>query len=248
MLKRRIALITGASRGIGRATAIQLANDGMFVVVNYLRQDARAAETCEQIRQKGGEAVPFRFDVGNREEVQSAVKSITDKYGLIDVLVNNAAIIRVRALIRVKQRDWDEIFSTNIVGVHNCTHAVVKTWVGRRCGSRIINLTSVGGEQGYRDSSTYCASKAAVIGFSKALAKELASKGVTVNIVSPGAILTEAWEIASGTDILKQTIEQTPLGEAGNPEDVAYLVGFLASEEASYITGQLLRVNGGLYM
>lgn len=242
-MNRRIALVTGASRGIGRAIARQLAADGLLVIINYCSRDDAASETLRQISSAGGEAETKRFDVSDAEQVAAAVNQITAELGTIDVLVNNAAVGRDKPLLRVKQDQWDRTLATNVTGVHNCTQAVVKTWLGKSCGSRIVNITSVGGERGYRDSSTYCASKAAVIGYTKSLAHELAPKGITVNAVSPGFIMTDL-TAHMPADVY---IGQTPLGRAGRPEDVAYAVSFLVSDRAAFITGEVIRVNGGLY-
>jgi 3-oxoacyl-[acyl-carrier protein] reductase len=239
-----VALITGASRGIGRATAIQLANDGLTVIINYRRDTDAAAETLRRIEASGGHGLFRQFDVANHQEVDVAVKELTGELGLIDVLVNNAAVNRDKSLLRVKPKDWDITMGVNLAGMHHCTQAVVKTWVGKRCGSRIVNIGSIGGDRGFGDSTAYCASKAGVIGYTKALARELARKGVTVNVVSPGFVLTDG---TAHMD-LERYIQQTPLGRAGTPEEVAHLVAFLVSEHAAYITGQVICINGGMYM
>ena len=243
-MSRRVALVTGASRGIGRAVALRLAADGLFVVVNYRQNEAAAAETLQHIEAAAAGGCLRRFDVADPAQVDTAVRNLTEDLGTIDVLVNNAGIARDKPLVRVKQDDWDQTLSTNLGGVHHCTRAVVKTWVGKRCGSRIVNVTSVGGQRGFRHSTTYCASKAGVIGFTKALAHELAPKGVTANAVSPGFIVTDM------TAHMEQDyyIDQTPLGRPGRPEDVAHLISFLVSDRAGYVTGQVIGVNGGLYM
>jgi len=239
----RIALVTGASRGIGRAIACQLAADGLLVVINYRSRDDAADDALRQISAAGGSAVLKKFDVSIAAQVDAAVKQITSELGTIDALVNNAAVGRDKPLLRVKPDEWERTLATNVTGVHHCTQAVVKTWVGKRCGSRIVNVTSVGAERGYRDSTTYCASKAAVIGYTKSLAHELAPKNVTVNAVSPGFVMTELTAHMPP----ELYIRQTPLGRAGRPEDVANAVSFLVSERAAFITGEVLRVNGGMY-
>lgn len=239
-----IALITGSSRGIGRAIARQLADDGMRVIVNYRENAAAAEETRAEIAARGGFAVVRQFDLADREQVTAAVQALTDELGVIDVLVNNAAIMREKPLLRVRDADWDATIATNLSGVHHCTQAVLKTWARHGYGRRIVNLTSIGGETGFIHSTSYAASKAGVIGFTKALAQELAPRGVTVNAVSPGLILTD------GTREMKkeELAARIPLGRAGLPEEVAYLVSFLVSDRAGFITGQVIRINGGMYM
>lgn len=242
-MNQPLALVTGSSRGIGRAIACQLAADGFFVIVNYRVGEEAANAVCAQIQQQGGAGVPWQFDLADPLQVRNAIRSITREYGTIDVLVNNAACGMLKPLTRVKQDDWNRIMQTNLSGLHYCTQALVKTWTGKSCGSRIINITSIGAECGFRDSSSYSASKAGVIGFTKALAVELGPKGVTVNAVAPGYIATDMTADMPGDEI----VAKTPLGRAGRPEDVANLVSFLASERAGFITGEVIRINGGLY-
>jgi 3-oxoacyl-[acyl-carrier protein] reductase len=243
-VEHRIALITGASRGIGRAIALQLAMDGFFVVINYLARKQDAEEVHEQIKAKGGGAMLLPFDVSREAEVHAAVKMVNRERGTIDTLVNNAGIIRDAPLIRMGDEDWRQVIATDLFGVYHCTKAVVRTWTGKRRGRRIINIISIAGELGNAFQSNYCAAKGGVLAFTKALAKELAPKGITVNAVSPGLIATDAVAHLPLDDLIKLI----PAGRMGTPEDVAHTVSFLVSRRAEYITGQTIRVNGGQHM
>lgn len=244
-MDRRIALVTGASRGIGRAVAIQLARDGFAVVVHYRARKEEAEATRDLILGEQGQAVLCSFDVAKWEDVEAAVKEIARTEGPIEILVNNAATIRDQLLMRMPQDAWREVIDTDLNGVYYCTKAAVATMAGRRSpGRRIINITSVVGEMGNIGQTNYAAAKAGVIGFTKAAARELASSGVTVNAVSPGFIDTEAIRHLPRKELEKRI----PMRRIGRPEEVADVVSFLASEEAAYITGQVIRVNGGLLM
>lgn len=238
-----IALVTGASRGIGRAVARALARDGFAVVVHYHTREDAAEETRALIAGANGQAVLRRFDVSKWEEVEAAVKDITRTHGPIRILINNAAAIRDHLLMRMPLDAWREVIDTDLSGVYYCTKAVITAMAGRRRPDRrIINITSVVGETGNVGQTNYAAAKAGVIGFTKAAARELAPLGVTVNAVSPGYIDTEAIR-----HLPVQELEQRiPARRIGTPEEVAHLVSFLASAEAGYITGQVIRVNGGL--
>jgi len=244
-MDKPIALITGSSRGIGRAIAIQLARDGFGVVINYHTNQAAAEAVRDLIITEGGQAVVRRFDVSKQEEVEEAVKELSRTEGLIQVLVNNAATIEDHLLMRMPDEAWHRVINTNLSGVYYCTKAFLRSIAGkRRTGRRIINITSIAGEVGNVGQANYAAAKAGVIGFTKTLARELAPLGITVNAVAPGAIQTEAVKhFPLPPEVLAKKI---PLGRIGRPEEVAFVVSFLASERAGYITGQVIRVDGGL--
>ena len=240
----RIALVTGASRGIGHAIALQLARDGFFVIINYLARKKGSEEVLGQIKAEGGDGMLLPFDVAQEAQVNTAVRIVSRERGAIDTLVNNAGIICDRPLIGMSSEDWSKVMATNLFGVYHCTKAVVRTWAGKRKGRRIINITSIAAEQGNAFQTNYCAAKGGVMAFTKALAKELAPKGITVNAVSPGLIATEVLTHFPVDDLIKLI----PLKRIGKPEDIAHAVSFLVSGRADYITGQVIRVNGGQLM
>jgi len=243
-MDRPIALITGASRGIGRAVALQLAEDGYFVIINYCKNRTAAEEVQKLITSRGGQSSIERFDVSSRSDIEGVIKKLKNEIGTIDALINNAGIGRDQPLVRMRHQDWDEIILINLTGIYNCTRAVLKTWAGKRRGRRIVNISSIGGERGFAYSTNYCAAKAGVIGFTKALAEELGPKKITVNAVSPGFIATDLTSHLPK----KQLLSRIPLGRVGNPNEVAHLVSFLVSEKADYITGQVIRIDGGYYI
>ncbi len=245
-LSGKIAIVTGGGRGIGAATSKLLAKAGAHVVITY-RSNADAAQaTVAAIEEAGGKAEAVQFDVGDADAVDEAIRGIAKRLGGLDILVNNAGIALDQLLLRIKPEEIEKTFATNIAGAIWCAKSAIRPMMKARKG-RIINLSSVVGESGNAGQAVYSASKAALIGLTKTLAREYASRGVTVNAVAPGYIETEM--TADLPDTAKAAIvEQTPLGRVGSPDEVAAAILFLASEEASYITGQVLRVNGGMYV
>jgi len=243
-LQDQVALVTGASRGIGRAIALALASSGAKVVVNYANSSGAADEVVAEIGSMGGEAIALKADVSQADQVDALVAAVMDKWGRIDVLVNNAGITRDTLLLRMKPEDWQAVIDLNLTGVFLCTRAISKIMLKQKSG-RIVNISSVVGEMGNPGQSNYSAAKAGVIGFTKAVAKELSSRGITVNAVAPGFIATDMTHGLSADDILKAI----PLGRFGQPEDVAGVVQFLAAAPAAaYITGQVINVDGGMVM
>ena len=246
LLANKTALVTGASRGIGRATAIELAKAGAKVAVNYAGNRAAAEEVVALIEAAGGQAFMVQADVGDSAAVDAMVKSVVERFGSIDILVNNAGITRDNLIMRMKEEDWDAVIHTNLKGICNCTKLVSKLMMKQRYG-RIVNLTSVVGVMGNAGQSNYAAAKAGVIGFTKSMAKELASRNINVNAVAPGYISTDM--TADLPEQAKTDLQsQIPLQRLGNPADVASAVLFLVSPGADYITGQTLHVDGGMVM
>jgi 3-oxoacyl-[acyl-carrier protein] reductase len=244
-LSGRVALITGASQGIGRAVAVRLAASGATVAVAARNQE-KLAELVAQITAVGGKAAAVPVDVGDEEQVKTAFKAALGQLGKIDILVNNAGITRDQLVMRMKRADWDSVLNTNLTSAYLCIQQVIGSMLKQRWG-RIINITSVFGQMGQAGQANYAASKAGLIGLTMAIAREVGSRNITCNAVAPGFIETA---MTSGfTDDFKQTaLKAIPLGRVGTPEDVANSVAFLASEEASYITGHVLSVNGGMLM
>lgn len=245
-LTGKVALVTGGSRGIGRAAALALAKQGAEVVINYVSNEAAAREVAEQIRAAGGKAEIVQFDVGSSEAAEKAVAEVAKRLGRLDVLVCSAGISIDGLLLRLKDEDFDRILSVNVKGSVACARAATKVMMRARTG-RVIFLSSIVGEMGNAGQTAYSASKAALLGVTKSMARELASRFITVNAITPGFIDTDM--TGALTDDQKAAINQNiPLGRTGKPEEIAAAVVYLASDEAAYITGQTLRVNGGMYM
>lgn len=240
-----IALVTGASQGIGRACALILAEGGATVVLAARNQE-KLAQVAGEIEAKGGKAAVFPMDVSNEEDVKSAVKAVLARFEKIDILVNNAGITRDTLLMRMKRSDWDSVIQTNLGGPFLCTQAVIGSMIRQRWG-RIVNITSIFGQTGQAGQANYSAAKAGLIGFTMAMAREVASRSITVNAVAPGYIETAMTEGLSA-ELKSKVNEMIPLGRAGSDMEVAHAVKFLASEEAGYITGHVLKVNGGMLM
>jgi 3-oxoacyl-[acyl-carrier protein] reductase len=245
-LNGRVAVVTGSSRGLGRAIAVKLASLGAKVVVNYYSNSDGANETLRLIRDAGGEAIVMQADVSVFAEAQKLVQTAIDHFGRLDILVNNAGTTRDTLLVRMSEEDWDVVLDTNLKGVFSCCQAAQRTMLRQRYG-RIVNISSIAGLVGNAGQTNYTASKAGMIGFSKALAKEVGSRNITVNVVAPGYIPTDLSSTIP-PDLLAKGMEVMPLGRPGTPEDIANAVAFLASEEGNYITGQVLAVDGGLAM
>jgi len=245
-LKDKIALVTGGSRGIGRAIATTLADAGATVVVNYKGNQTAADEVVRAIAAADGQATATQADISKPEDVERLFKDVLERYGKLDILVNNAGITRDTLLLRMKEDDFDAVLQTNLRGVYLCTKAALRPMTKAR-GGRIINITSVVGLMGNAGQSNYAAAKAGIIGFTKSAAREMASRNITINAVAPGYIETELTGVLSES-MRAAILENIPLGRLGMPQDVANLVCFLASDAATYITGQTLTVDGGMVM
>lgn len=247
MLSGKVAIVTGGSRGLGRAIAEDLAANGAKVVVNYNSSAAAAEEVVAAIEANEGEALAVKADVSQFDDAQALAQAALDKFGQIDILVNNAGTTRDTLLMTMKEEQWDEVLDINLKSVFNCCKAVARPMIRRKQGGRIINISSVSGLAGLPGQTNYSASKAGIIGFTKALAKELGGRNITVNAIAPGFFLTDLT-----ADLNQETVDwilQTaPLGRMGELPEVAYLVSFLASDKAAYITGEVIRVDGGLAM
>ncbi|MCM3652677.1 3-oxoacyl-[acyl-carrier-protein] reductase [Metabacillus litoralis] len=246
MLGNKVALVTGGSRGIGRAIALDLAKNGASVAVNFAGSEAKANEVVDEIKANGGNAFAIKADVSNGDEVQQMIKEVISQFGRLDILVNNAGITRDNLLMRMKDAEWDDVINTNLKGVFLCTKGVTRQMMKQRSG-RIINIASVVGVSGNAGQANYVAAKAGVIGLTKTTAKELASRNITVNAVAPGFITTDMTDELP-EDVKTEMLKQIPLAKLGEPSDVANIVTFLASEKSKYITGQTVHVNGGMVM
>lgn len=242
----KIVIVTGASRGIGRAIALELGSRGATVVVNYNSSEKPAQEVLALIKESGGDGMVYQADVSDAEQVDAMIKAVTTEYGKLDILVNNAGTTRDNVIMMLKPEDFDTVINTNLRSAWLCCKAASRTMMRKRTG-RIINITSVVGIAGNGGQTNYSASKAGMIGLTKSLAKEVASRGITVNAVAPGFIGTDMTSELSD-DIKETAISHIPLGRMGDPEDVAKAVAFLASDDAKYITGQVLVVDGGMVM
>jgi 3-oxoacyl-[acyl-carrier protein] reductase len=246
MLSGKTAIVTGGSRGIGRAICLELAAKGANVVVNYAGNEAKAQGVVEEIQKLGVKAVKFQSDVANEEQVKEMVKTAIDTFGSVDILVNNAGITRDNLLMRMKETEFDQVINTNLKGVFVCTKAVTRQMMKQRSG-RIINVASIVGVSGNPGQANYVAAKAGVIGLTKTTAKELATRNILVNAVAPGFISTDMTDEL--TDEQKEgMLSLIPLAKLGQPEDVAKVVRFLASDDSNYITGQTIHIDGGMVM
>jgi len=244
-LTGRIALVTGASQGIGRACALELAKAGATVAL-AARNEAKLAEVAAEIVAAGGQAVAFALDVANEESIKNGAKAVLDRFGKVEILVNNAGITRDDLMMRMKRADWDDVMSTNLTGTFLLTQVLLRQMMKNRWG-RIINITSVVGRTGQEGQVNYAASKAGLIGFTRSLAREVASRGITVNAVAPGYVETPMTAVLD-EKLRGKMVEQIPVGRPGTDTEIAHSVLFLASEKASYITGHVLDVNGGMFM
>lgn len=245
-LDGKVAIVTGASRGIGREIALELARNGANVVVNYAGSEARAKEVVEEIKQMGREALIVQANVAESEAVTNMIKQTIEKFGKIDILVNNAGITRDNLLMRMKEEEWEEVININLKGVFLCTKGVSRQMIKQRSG-RIINISSVVGVVGNAGQANYVAAKAGVIGLTKTTARELASRGITVNAIAPGFITTDMTDKLT-EEMKSEMLRQIPLGIFGEPKDIAKAVVFLASDDSRYITGQTIHIDGGMAM
>lgn len=245
-LEGKIALVSGASRGIGRAVALKFAECGASVVVNYLSSKEAADSVVNDISNLGGKAIALKSDVSDFNQAQELIKTSIDSFGKLDILVNNAGITRDKLIMLMSEKDWDDVQSTNLKSTFNCSKAAVKHMMRNRYG-RIINISSVAGQMGNAGQTNYSASKAGQIGFTKALAREVAARNITVNAIAAGYIETDIWKDVP-ENMRDAVLTMIPMGRKGFPEEIANAVAFLASDQAAYITGQILGIDGGMAM
>jgi 3-oxoacyl-[acyl-carrier protein] reductase len=245
-LKGRTAVVTGASRGIGKAIVLELAKRGADVIVNFVSSEKAAQEVVEQIKSFGRKALAVKADVSDSKQASNLINQAIEEFGKIDILVNNAGITRDTLIMMMSEEDWDDVQRINLKGTFNCSKAAVKHMIRKRQG-RIINITSVSGQIGNAGQTNYSASKAGQIGFTKALAREVAPRNITVNAVAAGYVETDIWD-GVPEEVREGMMELIPLKRKGEPEEIAYAVAFLASDEAGYITGQCLGIDGGMAM
>lgn len=246
LLKDRVALVTGGSRGIGQAISLELAARGAAVAVNYHKSPEAAHEVVKRITETGGRAAAFQADVSDFKQAEALVKSTLDAFGDLHILVNNAGITKDTLIMLMSEADWDAVIATNLKSTFNCSKAAVKHMLRKRHG-RIVNIASVAGQMGNAGQVNYSASKGGQIAFTKALGRELAARSITVNAVAPGFVDTDILS-AMSPETLEAALKMVPLGRKGKPEEIAYAVAFLASDQAAYITGQVLGVDGGMAM
>ncbi len=244
MFKDKVVLVTGGSRGIGKAISLLFAKERAKVLINFKGNKEAAERTMMEAKELGGEVYLYQADVSKEDEVENMFKDILTKFGRLDILVNNAGITRDNLLLRMKIEDWEEVLAVNLRSVFLCTRAAAKIMIKQRSG-RIINISSIVGERGNIGQANYSSAKAGIIGFTKSVARELAGRGITVNAIAPGFIETEMTQGLS-QELKDSYLKQIPLQRFGKPEEVAYVVKFLASDEASYITGIVVNVDGGL--
>ena len=245
-LAGKVAIVTGGTRGIGRAIVLELVSNAAKVAFTYQRNQEAADILCQEVKERGGEIIGFQHDVTNFDGAKTVCDAVKERFGAIDMLVNNAGITRDKPLVMMQEEDWRAVIETNLYGTINFSRAVIYSLMKQKSG-RIVNMTSVSGQTGLPGQTNYSASKAGIIGFTKALAKEVAKTGVTVNAVAPGFIATDMLETMP-VKLRDQVLAMIPIGRFGQPQEVAKVVKFLLTDAASYITGQILTVDGGLYM